>query len=322
MSTDARLSTGLPGHPKTKKLVRRLGPAAGWSLVCLILWARSSRPDGDLSGMTAEDIELAADWAGENDALVRELASVGFLDGSEGGYQLHDWAEHQPWSAGAEARSEKAKWAALCRRHGRQEAALLMPEYAAKLLQAQPEQDGSLPVAGTNLPVAGSSTAPSPNPSPSPIPSPEEETPHTPQADARGADGGKSDSGKPAKAGRPKREKITFSAFVDACRAAGERPIRPDDPIFDFAEDAGIPREFVALAWREFAIRHRDSGKLQKDWRAHFRDAVRRNWFKLWWCPNGGGCELTTAGVQVKRERDAERERERQDQLALQEQAA
>lgn len=315
MSTDARLSTGLPGHPKTKKLVRRLGPAAGWSLVCLILWARSSRPDGDLSGMTAEDIELAADWAGENDALVRELASVGFLDGSEGGYQLHDWAEHQPWSAGAEARSEKAKWAALCRRHGRQEAALLMPEYAAKLLQAQPEQDGGLPVAGTNLLVAESSSAPSPSPNPSP----EEEPPHTPPAAAGGADGGKSGQGK---GGRPKREKVTFNAFIETCRAAGERPIRTDDPIFDFAEDAGIPREFVALAWREFAIKHRDSGKLQKDWRAHFRDAVRRNWFKLWWCPPAGGCELTTSGVQVKRERDAERERDRQDQQAQQEQAA
>ncbi|OBU74004.1 hypothetical protein A9K61_04300 [Stenotrophomonas maltophilia] len=98
---------------------------------------------------------------------------------------------------------------------------------------------------------------------------------------------------------------------MEACRAAGERIIRRDDPIFDFADDAGIPREFIALAWREFAIKHRDSGKQQKDWRAHFRDAVRRNWFKLWWCPPAGGCELTTSGVQVKRERDAERERER-----------
>ena len=146
-----------------------------------------------------------------------------------------------------------------------------------------------------------------------------EKPPHTPPATAGGADGGKSVQGKRS---RPKRERVTFNAFIETCRAAGERPISTDDPIFDFAEDAGIPREFVALAWREFAIKHRDSGNQQKDWRAHFRDAVRRNWFKLWWCPNGGGCELTTAGVQVKRERDAERERERQDQLALQEQAA
>ncbi len=121
---------------------------------------------------------------------------------------------------------------------------------------------------------------------------------------------------------RPKRDLVTFPKFVEACRAAGERMIRTDDPIFDFADDAGIPREFIALAWREFAIKHRDSGKQQKDWRAHFRDAVRRNWFKLWWFPHGGGCELTTSGVQVKRERDAERERDRQDQLTQQEQAA
>lgn len=308
MITDARLSVGLPGHPKTKKLIRRLDATAGWSLVCLILWARANRPDGDLTGMSAEDIELAADWSGENDALVRELASVGFLDGEEGAYRLHDWADHQPWSAGSEARSTKAKWAALCKQHGRAEAAKLMPEYAAGLQQVCAEQPSGVPVAPNGVPVAGSSSAPSPSPSPSPK---AEKLPPYPPAGAEGD-----------KPGRRKREKITFTAFVDACRAAGERPIRTDDPIFDFAEDAGIPREFVALAWREFAIKHRDSGKLQKDWRAHFRDAVRRNWFKLWWCPPAGGCELTTSGVQVKRERDAERERDRQDQQAQQEQAA
>lgn len=133
---------------------------------------------------------------------------------------------------------------------------------------------------------------------------------------------GGDDVGSKPKVKRPKRELMSFPHFVESCRAAGERMIRVDDPIFDFAEDAGIPKEFIALAWREFAIKHRDSGKQQKDWRAHFRDAVRRNWFKLWWCQDGGGCELTTAGVQVKRERDAERERERLEQQAQQDQAA
>lgn len=128
--------------------------------------------------------------------------------------------------------------------------------------------------------------------------------------------------GERAKSKRPKRELITFPQFVEACRAAGERMIRADDPIFDFAEDVGIPRDFVALAWREFAIRHRDSGTQKRDWRAHFRDAIRRNWLKLWWCSPAGGCELTTAGVQVKRERDAERERDRQEQQHQQEKAA
>lgn len=128
-----------------------------------------------------------------------------------------------------------------------------------------------------------------------------EKPPHTPPAAAVGA-----------KPGRKKREKITFAAFLDQCQDAGESAIPRTDPIFAFARDAGIPKDFLHLAWREFAGRHRDSGKMQKDWRAHFRDAVRRNWFKLWWLPPAGGCELTTAGVQLARERDAEKAREQE----------
>ncbi|MBL7091257.1 hypothetical protein [Acidovorax sp.] len=87
MPNDARLSTGLPNHPKTKKLLRRLGQAAGWNLVCLILWAAANRSDGDLKGMSNEDIELAAEWDGEAGLFVRTLADVRFLDGGDGEYR-------------------------------------------------------------------------------------------------------------------------------------------------------------------------------------------------------------------------------------------
>ena len=110
MAADARLSTGLPSHPKTKKLIRRLGQSAAWNLVCLILWAADNRSDGDLSGMSIEDIELASDWLGEDGALVDALVAVRFLDGADGSITLHDWHEHNPWAAGAEARSAKARW--------------------------------------------------------------------------------------------------------------------------------------------------------------------------------------------------------------------
>ncbi len=129
----------------------------------------------------------------------------------------------------------------------------------------------------------------------------EKEPPHTPPATAEGA-----------KPGRKKREKVTFAGFIDACQAAGESAIPKTDPIFTFAKDTGIPKDYLHLAWREFAGRHKDSGRMQKDWRAHFRDAVRRNWFKLWWFPDAGSCELTTAGVQLARERDAELAREQE----------
>lgn len=79
MASDARIAVSLPGHPKTKKLIKRLGQDAAWNLVCLIIWTAANRSDGSLAGMTDEDIELAADWVGEDGAFVSALREVGFL---------------------------------------------------------------------------------------------------------------------------------------------------------------------------------------------------------------------------------------------------
>lgn len=166
--SDARISTGLPSHPKTKKLMRRLGAAGPWALVCLFLWARDNRSDGDLCGMTDEDIELASDWTGDDGALVAALVSVGFLDGDESSRSIHDWASHQPWSAGADARSQSSKWAALCKRYGRDEAAQRMPEYADRMRLARGSDASRTTAArGPDAPL----------PSPLPFPSPKQELP-------------------------------------------------------------------------------------------------------------------------------------------------
>jgi len=162
MATDARLAVGLPGHPKTKKLIKRLGQAAAWNLVCLILWAADNRSDGDLSGMSVEDIELSADWSGEDGQFVSALVSVRFLDGQDGSFVLHDWAEHNPWAAGADARSAKARWNAAKRHHGAAEADRLVPEYAA--IRVASSNASSTKAAQDEQP---SSNAPSPSPSPS-----------------------------------------------------------------------------------------------------------------------------------------------------------
>lgn len=82
--------------------------------------------------------------------------------------------------------------------------------------------------------------------------------------------------------------------------------IPEDDPIWSYADQTGIPEEFVILAWETFASQMRDRGKRQRDWRAHFRNAVKRNWFKLWWFPATGGCELTTTGIQARRAAEAQ----------------
>lgn len=126
----------------------------------------------------------------------------------------------------------------------------------------------------------------------------------------------------PADAGgkRPKSERIGYPAFVQACRDVGQHPIQADDPIFGFADDARIPREFIALAWRAFTAKHRVGRKQQAGvvgWRAHFRDAVRGNWAKLWYFPKDGDeAALTTVGIALIRERDAEHARKAEQQEA------
>jgi hypothetical protein len=187
---DARIATGLSAHPKTKKLIRALGQGGAWNLICLITWAAANRSDGDLSGMTVEDIELAADWLGDEGAFVSELVRVRFLDQDGENYALHDWADHNPWAAGADARSEKARWAALCKQYGRPEAARLMPEYAKRIGADCLPQSAAVPESASGVRVADSGSASgsqmqcqkvlvadsrsAPSPSPSPSPSPEE----------------------------------------------------------------------------------------------------------------------------------------------------
>lgn len=137
-NADVRLSTTLKGHPKMTKLQRRLQtPAGPLGIIYLWMFAAAEKPDGDLTGMTDEDIEIAAGWDGEPGAFVRAASEVRFLDGEPGAYKLHDWAEHQPWAVGAEDRSESAKWAALCKRYGRAGAAERMPEYAKRMRPAR-----------------------------------------------------------------------------------------------------------------------------------------------------------------------------------------
>lgn len=81
--SDARIAVGLPGHPKTKKLIRRIGTDGAWRLVCLFLWCAANRSDGDLAGMSDDDIELVVDWDGDPRAFIGALRDLGFVEGRE-----------------------------------------------------------------------------------------------------------------------------------------------------------------------------------------------------------------------------------------------
>lgn len=104
------------------------------------------------------------------------------------------------------------------------------------------------------------------------------------------------------KGGKPsKASSIGFPAFLARCKSEGETPIPDDHPVFAYAEEAQIPRDFLALHWFEFKDRYGDGTKKYKDWRKVFSNSVRGNWFRLWYAPKDGGqYQLTTDGVQAQ----------------------
>lgn len=178
MSQDARISVGLPAHPKTKKLIKRLGQGGAWNLVCLFLWTAQNRPQGDLSGLSDEDIELAAGWDGEDGKFIAALCDVRFLDGDEDARQIHGWEEHNPWAFGSDMRSAKAKWNSIKRHHGELEADRLVPEWAAirnadsnaaSNPKSSPRGIATSNASSTQAAMleTANSSAPSPSPSPS-----------------------------------------------------------------------------------------------------------------------------------------------------------
>src|SRR5579859_2401768 len=92
---------------------------------------------------------------------------------------------------------------------------------------------------------------------------------------------------------------ITLRAFLDACKATGEKTIDDTDPIFAYAQKVGIDLEMIEDCWNVFKAAHLQTAKKQKDWRAHFRNAVRLNWYRLWFLRDGEDARRTTAGEQA-----------------------
>lgn len=99
-----------------------------------------------------------------------------------------------------------------------------------------------------------------------------------------------------------RRDAVSLKTWAAAVRAGGEKLIPENDAVFDYASAAGIPDDFMALAWHEFRHRYSQPGaKRYRDWRQVFRKAVRGNWLKLWYCDHAGAYALTTVGIQAKR---------------------
>lgn len=104
-------------------------------------------------------------------------------------------------------------------------------------------------------------------------------------------------------AGKPKRKTtVAFQTFLDDCKAKGEKAIPDGDPVFEYADEAGVPIDFLRLHWLEFKERYTaPDAKRYKDWRSVYRKSVRGCWFRLWYLRADGTCGLTTQGEQARR---------------------
>lgn len=304
MAVDARIAVGLPQHPKTKKLIKRLGQAAAWNLVCLFLWTAQNRSDGNLSGMSVEDIELAADWIGDEGAFVKALTEVKFLDEEGNGFVLHDWQEHNPWAAGADMRSAKARWNAAKRHHGSAEADRLVPEYAA--VRNATSNATSKPTAQDEHTAC---TAPSPSPSPIPT--------YPSSLRSEGLDADAAQPLPTADDGKSKAK--TLKTYLTECKAAGVKPIPAAHAVRRWAEEAGLTGDMLQIAWLQFRERYTESekgkGKRYKDWPGHFATAVKANWFKLWYQADDG-MHWSSLGMTHKAVLDAQMQKQEAEHAA------
>lgn len=101
---------------------------------------------------------------------------------------------------------------------------------------------------------------------------------------------------------RVRKDECTLREFIDRCKANEEKAIGDDDPVFTYADKVGIDHEMIEVCWREFKAAYLSSNKCRKDWRAMFRNAVRRNWYKLWYLPSGEPAKWSTPGEQARRD--------------------
>lgn len=100
--------------------------------------------------------------------------------------------------------------------------------------------------------------------------------------------------------GKKESGSIIFDTFVTRCKERDEQMIPADDPVFDFAAKSKIPDDFLRLAWIEFRDRFKGTSKRYRDWRRVFRNAVRDNWYKIWWCDEHNNICLTNKGRMLK----------------------
>lgn len=101
---------------------------------------------------------------------------------------------------------------------------------------------------------------------------------------------------------KERSEKISLRTFLENCKKENRKPIPEDDPVFKYADEVGIPMDFVRFAWVEFKRKYtQPRARTYIDWNQHFQNAVRENWYRVWFIKDDA-YQLTTRGLQIQKE--------------------
>lgn len=83
-----------------------------------------------------------------------------------------------------------------------------------------------------------------------------------------------------------KSKSKVFASWLADIRKTGEKPVSAYQPVWAYAEQAGLPAEWIELAWMRFRQRYENDEKAKRkrytDWRRVFLNAVEGNWLGLW----------------------------------------
>ena len=243
MNKDFRVACSFPRHPKTQKLIRRLGLGAVTSLTFLWSHVAENRPSGDLAGMTAEDIALAGQWPEDPDKFLATLIEVGLID--QNPLRVHDWATHNGYASAAVMRSEAARDKAIAGWEKR----------SKKPKDAKPEVQ-QCQANGSAMPSQGTGYAPSPSPSPSPSPNP----PPDPEPNREGVRGNRGSGGLEQMA-LPPIPAATIPEKAPEEKTRGETPL---DPFSFFSQTFRESPEFQR-AWADWLEYERTDPKMKKN---------------------------------------------------------
>lgn len=240
---DFRTSCGIFGHPKFKKLRRRGGDTVALSLFALWAWATLNRSDGNLAGLTDEDIEDAIDWTpapgsalAEPGSMVALLVELRWIDGPPLQRVLHEWFEHNPYAATKAARVRRAQ-AGAAARWGKDQSDLPLPDPSD---DAGDEGDASsIPEGASSIEGDAASNAHSAN---------EQCTPHhtTPHNQEERAPRAR------AHEAAPQGQELdpALVEVADALAAAGVPDANPHDPVLQTALREAPRESLLALARR------------------------------------------------------------------------